>query len=129
MYGRQRHKTTAATRRIILNRLGRIERNVVEQPGRRFITFRNGLQVFQVAATSLYIVVFILQQWFVETKNGRQLFARSLAFEHRGKHTRHTQQLRFVSRASREANKFLEQTGFGSRRANLSLLDTEMFEY
>src|ERR1041384_1311005 len=129
MHCRQRHKTTAATRRVILYRLSWIERNVVEQLGRRFITLRDSLQVFQVAATSLHIVVLILQQWFVETKNGRQLFARGLAFEHRDEHTRETQQFRFVSSASREANKFLEQIGFSSRRATLSLFDAEMLEY
>src|ERR1041384_8684394 len=129
MHCRQRHKTTAATRRVILYRLSWIARSVVEQLGRRFITLRDSLQVFQVAATSLHIVILVLQQWFVETKNGRQLFARRLAFEHRDEHTRETQQFRFVGSASGKANKFLEQTGFSSRRATLSLFDAEILEY
>src|SRR4030095_15798696 len=85
--------------------------------------------MFQVTAASLHIVILILQQWFVETKNGRQLFTRSLAFVHRDEHARTTQQLIFVSSASREANQFLEERGFSSRRANFSLFDAEMLEY
>src|ERR1051325_3741261 len=68
---RERDESGAAPRRVFLDGFSRVKRNIVKQLRRCLVTLRDYLQVFEVAATALHVVVLALQERTVETQHRR----------------------------------------------------------
>src|SRR6267143_2732416 len=102
-------ETAATPRSVFLCRFRGVERNVVQQLCRSLVSFRDRLQMFKVASATLRIFVLGFQERAVKAQNGRELFARRLAFEDARQHARQPDQLCFVTRPRRKSMQLLEQ--------------------